>query len=85
MIALGWIGFLMFYLMKLTGQLLTPVQGAYTTLFAATAPRVRDDRKKYGGAYLVPYGGVAEPKKVANDPVAARDLWETSGRVVSAM
>lgn len=82
----GWIGYLIYNLLKLTGKLLTPAQGAYTVLFAATSPRARDRiRKKYGGAYLEPYGVLDEPSKEVSDPVATRDLWETSERVAGAM
>ncbi|KAG8997604.1 hypothetical protein FRB94_003311 [Tulasnella sp. JGI-2019a] len=82
--ASSWLGYVLFHLTRLSGQLLTPAQGAYTTLFAATSPGVQD-RKKYGGAYLVPYGGIAEPTAAAKDPVAARDLWVTSESLVAAM
>ncbi|KAG8880921.1 hypothetical protein FRB98_004681 [Tulasnella sp. 332] len=82
--SVNWNGFIIYYLSKVTGLLMTPAQGSYTTLFAATSPKARD-RRTYGGAYLVPYGKIAEPSKVAKDPVAARDLWETSERVAAAM
>ncbi|KAG8997605.1 hypothetical protein FRB94_003310 [Tulasnella sp. JGI-2019a] len=82
--ASSWAGYFVYHLLRLGGQFITPAQGAYTTLFAATSPRARD-RKKYGGAYLVPYGGLAEPSAAAKDPVAARDLWETSDKVLKAM
>ncbi|KAG8985289.1 hypothetical protein FRB90_004833, partial [Tulasnella sp. 427] len=34
---------------------LTPFQGAYTSLFAATSPRIRNDPAKYKGSYMRPY------------------------------
>ncbi|KAG8997606.1 hypothetical protein FRB93_014064 [Tulasnella sp. JGI-2019a] len=81
----SWTGYLMYHLFKLTGQLLTPTQGAYTTLFAATSLVVAANRRKFAGAYLMPFGVLAEPSEVAKDPVAAQDLWETSEKIVDAM
>lgn len=63
----------------------TPAQGAHTTLFAATSNKVQFDKRKYAGTYLLPFGEVTEPSKEAKDPVAARELWETSERVVKEM
>ncbi|KAG8865613.1 hypothetical protein FRB98_005382 [Tulasnella sp. 332] len=78
---------LMYYALKMSGQLLTPAQGAYTTLFAATSPKISDDAdwRRYAGAYLTPFAVITEPLKEANDPVAARDMWETTERVISQM
>jgi len=64
---------------------LTVPQGGWTTVFAATAPIVKAEKAKYAGAYLTPYNVITEPSKEAQDPVAARDLWETSERLCSEM
>jgi len=64
---------------------LTIPQGGWTSVFAATAPVVRAEKAKYAGAYLLPFGVLANPSKEAQDPVAARDLWETSERLCSKM
>lgn len=60
----------------------TPFQGAFTSLFAATSAEVAAAREKYKGKYLVPFGKVEITTKAARDPVIARTLWETSERVV---
>lgn len=60
----------------------TSLQGAFTSLFAATSAEVAANRKKYKGAYLVPYGEMSAVTKEASDPVLAKTLWETSERVV---
>lgn len=62
-----------------------PHEGAYTTLFAATSPAVKADKGRYAGAYLWPFGVVTEPTEEAKNPTNARDLWETSERVVSTL
>lgn len=60
----------------------TPLQGAYTPLFAAADPIVWRERSKYGGAYLVPYGAIAEPNENGKNAELAKELWETSEREV---
>ncbi|KZO91910.1 NAD-P-binding protein [Calocera viscosa TUFC12733] len=57
---------------------LTPLQGALTSLFAATSPQVLEDRDKYRGAYLVPYGKLAKVSDKAADAAMAGRLWELS-------
>ncbi|KAG9027323.1 hypothetical protein FRB95_007868 [Tulasnella sp. JGI-2019a] len=64
---------------------LPPSKGAWNTLFAATSARVKAKSREYAGAYLAPVGVVKIPKLGGDDPVAARDLWETSERAVVAM
>ncbi len=64
---------------------MTPGQGAYTSLFAATSPLVHKEKRKYAGGYLIPYGELQEPSEETNDPVAARDLWESSDRIVKEL
>lgn len=62
-----------------------PNEGAYTSLFAATSTVIKADKRRYAGAYLTPFGAIAQPSKEARDPVAARNLWETTERVVSEL
>ncbi|KAI0046764.1 NAD-P-binding protein [Auriscalpium vulgare] len=65
---------------------LTPLQGAFTSLFAATSPRVAAERSAYKGAYIEPYGVVTPlTRKEARDPVLARTLWRTTEAVVEAV
>lgn len=62
---------------------ITPPEGALTGLFAATDPVVRDEKEKYDGAYLVPYGTIYEMSDEAKDENLALELWETCERVLS--
>lgn len=64
---------------------ITPAEGAYNSLFAATSLTVRDDKKLYAGAYLTFVGVISKPSQAASDPLAARDLWETSEKVIKEM
>ncbi|KAI0067198.1 NAD-P-binding protein [Artomyces pyxidatus] len=62
---------------------LTPYQGAFTSLFAATSPKVSDDREKYKGQYLEPYGEIGKlTTKESLDSTLARRLWTTTEAVV---
>lgn len=61
---------------------ITPLQGAFTPLFAATSAEVAAAREKYKGAFLTPYGKITTVTKEARDPVLAKTLWETSERVI---
>ncbi|KAJ3877443.1 hypothetical protein F5051DRAFT_440581 [Lentinula edodes] len=51
--------------------------GSYTSVFAAAAKVVRDEREKYCGAYLhnKPVGRIAVPSATARDDKLADDLW----------
>lgn len=79
---LGW---LVNAIHQLMGWYLSPREGAFNSLYAATSPVIRAERSTYSGAYLNPVGAVAEPGSEAKDPVAAQDLWETSEREVLQM
>jgi hypothetical protein len=61
---------------------LTPLEGAMTSLFAATSPVVWEEREKYGGEYLMPFGAVETPSEDAQNAELAEELWVTSERVV---
>ncbi|EIM89854.1 NAD-P-binding protein [Stereum hirsutum FP-91666 SS1] len=61
---------------------ITPLQGAFTSLFAATSAEVAAARETYKGKYLVPFGEVGALTKEARDPALAKTLWETSESVV---
>ncbi|KAF8986648.1 NAD-P-binding protein [Cyathus striatus] len=65
-------------------QALTPLEGAITPLFAATAPEVRTEKSKFGGAFVMPFG-VVLPEDMTEDaknPKLAEELWNTSENVV---
>lgn len=56
--------------------------GARTTVFAATDPRVRAESEKYKGAYLHPYGKITLPSKQARDGELSKRLWALSEKIV---
>lgn len=64
---------------------MTPLQGSITSLFAATAPEVHQNKNKYAGAYLMPFG-VSSPddeSQEAKDPALAKELWATTENFVA--
>lgn len=63
----------------------SPLQGATTALFAATAPEVRAEVGKYQGSYLLPYGKLAVASEAGRSEVAATELWETTERVIASV
>ncbi|KAF8994912.1 short-chain dehydrogenase [Cyathus striatus] len=65
----------------------TPLEGAITPLFAAVAPEVRNDKAKFGGAYLMPFGKVSpdDTSEDAKNPALADELWNTSEEVVAEL
>jgi hypothetical protein len=57
-------------------------KGAYTTLFATTSPRVKENREAFKGKYLVPFGKTALPSvKDAYDPERAKELWDATEEI----
>lgn len=60
----------------------TPLQGAFTSLFAATSAEVAAAKETYKGTFLMTYDKIGTVTKDARDPVLAKTLWETSERVV---
>jgi NAD(P)-dependent dehydrogenase (short-subunit alcohol dehydrogenase family) len=63
---------------KLLAKVLSPSDGALTPLFAAAHPEPAQDRAKYAGAFLLPFGGWREASEQARDPKLAAQLWEAS-------
>jgi len=57
-------------------------QGAYSSLFAATARRVRRTAEYYKGSYLVPFGEVHAPSETASDMHLAKRLWDATEKVL---
>ncbi|KAG8927033.1 hypothetical protein FRC00_002360 [Tulasnella sp. 408] len=60
---------------------LTPLQGAYTTLFAATSSNIKAEPEKYRGSYVQPFNRLAEVSAYAQDKQLAEDLWACSEEV----
>jgi len=66
--------------------LLTPSQGAYTSLYVATSPDIV--KNGWTGQFFMPYTKHVKPSKQAQDEAAAEALWnwseETIQRVMAA-
>ncbi|ETW77590.1 hypothetical protein HETIRDRAFT_239899, partial [Heterobasidion irregulare TC 32-1] len=73
------------YVIKILIRLLamSPLEGAYTSLFAATSAEVVAQPHKYKGKYLERCQVVTPTTKDASDPVLARKLWEATEKVVA--
>jgi hypothetical protein len=59
-----------------------PHDGGYTPAWAAASSRVSEDREKFKGKYLVPYGAIEEASEDARRSDLAKELWETTERVL---
>ena len=59
-----------------------PALAAYGTVFAAAAPEVRAEPRKYRAAYITPPTKNTGLNKTARDPVLAKDLWELTERTL---
>ncbi|KAF5712174.1 light induced alcohol dehydrogenase Bli-4 [Fusarium mundagurra] len=64
---------------------LSPFEGAITPLFAAAHPEPAQQRDKYAGSFIMPFGGLKEPTEDANNAELAKQLWTTSEKVVSSV
>jgi len=60
---------------------LSPLEGAMTSLFAATHPIIWAEKERFKGAYLMPYGVVESPGEEAMNPRLAEELWNTVRRL----
>lgn len=60
----------------------SPPKGAYTQVFAAVAPVVREQADKYKGAWLMPPNVISEATKPAENLELAAELWETTERLL---
>ncbi|KAJ3777371.1 short-chain dehydrogenase [Lentinula raphanica] len=69
----------------------TPLQGALAPLFAAAAAEVWTEKEegseklKWAGAYVMPYGipSPVDESEAAKDPKLAKELWETTSRILA--
>ncbi|KAG7452513.1 uncharacterized protein BT62DRAFT_925057 [Guyanagaster necrorhizus] len=61
-----------------------PDIGAYSSVFVAASPEVDAD-PRYQGGYLQPIAQLGEASKTACDPEVARELWQTSEKIVEGM
>ncbi|KIK70104.1 hypothetical protein GYMLUDRAFT_994181 [Collybiopsis luxurians FD-317 M1] len=67
--------------------IMAPEQGSHTSVFAAAAKVVREEKDKYEGAYLVdsPVGKITEPSAMAKDDGLADDLWSLTNKVLETL
>ncbi|KAL5536248.1 hypothetical protein ACEPAF_69 [Sanghuangporus sanghuang] len=61
---------------------MTPTEGAYNSTFAAASLKVRQEKEKYNGAYLVPGQKIAKLSGPALNEQLAKDLWELQERIL---
>jgi hypothetical protein len=71
---------LVIWLMSLI--LFSSEQGAYTNLFAAASPLVREKAELYKGGYLVPFGELEQVSADAENEELAKRMWETAEEIV---
>ncbi|OCH94500.1 NAD-P-binding protein [Obba rivulosa] len=62
---------------------LTSAEGAYTSIFAAALPLVRERRDEYKGRYMVPFGRLETPSSHAQSNALADELWQTTEQVIA--
>ncbi|KII91866.1 hypothetical protein PLICRDRAFT_696844 [Plicaturopsis crispa FD-325 SS-3] len=65
--------------------IVSPHEGAYTSIIAAASPDVRAKPDVYKGAYLLPIGRVSEPTAAARNDELAQELWEGTEMVLKNM
>ncbi|KII91218.1 hypothetical protein PLICRDRAFT_37935, partial [Plicaturopsis crispa FD-325 SS-3] len=62
--------------------LVSPDEGAYTSVIAAASPDVRAQPDVYKGAFLMPIGRVNAPPVAARSDVLAAELWTSTESVL---
>ncbi|EMD40352.1 hypothetical protein CERSUDRAFT_102762 [Gelatoporia subvermispora B] len=62
---------------------LTSAEGAYTSIFAAASPMVKERPEEYKGKYMVPFGRIETPSIYAQSDALAEDLWQTTEQVIA--
>ncbi|KDQ54353.1 hypothetical protein JAAARDRAFT_209454 [Jaapia argillacea MUCL 33604] len=75
-----WKSFHMGWFPNLLGT--PPSEGAYNSVFAAVSPVVRSKPAEFRGAYLMPVGKISNPSKLAQSDELAKELWDTTERVL---
>ena len=61
---------------------ISPHDGGYTPAWAAASRQVFEERDKYKGKYLVPYGVLEEASEDARREDLAEELWDTTEKVL---
>ncbi|KAH8097034.1 NAD-P-binding protein [Cristinia sonorae] len=63
----------------------TAVKGAYTQVFAAVAPIVRQEADKYKGVFLMPPAVISKTSKPGESGELAKELWETTEALLNEL
>ncbi|KAI9508241.1 NAD-P-binding protein [Russula earlei] len=61
---------------------ISPHDGGYTPAWAAASRKVFEERNRYKGTYLVPYGIIEEASQDARRADLAKELWKTTETVL---
>ncbi|KZT34504.1 NAD(P)-binding protein [Sistotremastrum suecicum HHB10207 ss-3] len=56
--------------------------GGITPAFAAASKEIAENRDKFGGAYLIPYGKISSGSEYARDDKLADELWTTTEQIL---
>ncbi|KZS87617.1 NAD-P-binding protein [Sistotremastrum niveocremeum HHB9708] len=56
--------------------------GGITPAFAAASKEVAENKEKFGGAYLIPYGKISSGSEYAQDDMLADELWATTEKIL---
>ncbi|KAF8584845.1 NAD-P-binding protein [Ramaria rubella] len=59
-----------------------PSVGSHSSVFAATAPEIRNDRRKWNGAYILPGNKTKNQTKLALDVEKQEELWTCTERIL---
>ncbi|KJA26759.1 hypothetical protein HYPSUDRAFT_1029410 [Hypholoma sublateritium FD-334 SS-4] len=59
---------------------MAPDEGAYTSVFAAGSPVIREQAEEYNGSYLEPPGRITKPAPNALKVELQDELWNTTGK-----
>ena len=59
--------------------------GSLTLLFAATAPEIQQDKEKYTGVLVFPFGVPCPEDETqdAKNPALAAELWATTEKILA--
>lgn len=63
----------------------SPSRGAYSAVFAAVAPVVREEPAQYAGAYIIPPGKIGLSTALVDDPQLSNELWDTTEQILQRL
>ncbi|KAM0276838.1 hypothetical protein ACHAQH_006314 [Verticillium albo-atrum] len=65
------------------GNFLSLEEGSGHTIFAAAAPKIREDEEAYKGQYMLPLGKVSKLHPLVDDDEQIQGLWENSEAAIN--